>query len=198
MAARKCTYPGCDGKHYGRGLCGKHYQRQWSTGSLELKTKTVEQRFREKYLICQVTGCWNWTAGLVGGGYGKFFVDGKTVLAHRFSWELHVGPIPEGDGYHGICVCHDCPSGDNPACVNPEHLFLGTNQDNVDDRSKKGRHVVPKGSAHARAKLTEEQALEIYHSKDLLREIAARYGVGISIVSQIKTKQRWKHIHNGS
>ena len=78
--------------------------------------------------------CWLWTAS-TRYGYGRLKVGARRIQAHRVSWELHHGPIPEG-----LCVLHNCPGGDNPTCVNPAHLWLGTNQDNAADRDAKGRH----------------------------------------------------------
>lgn len=183
MAARKCTYLGCDGKYHARGLCNKHWIRERRAG--RLAPRTLKQRFHEKYEVCPDTGCWLWTAS-TRGGYGAINVDGSK-LAHRLSWELHVGPIPEG-----LHVLHRC---DTPSCVNPDHLMLGTHQDNMTDKMQKGRHVSVKGSAQGTSKLTEEQALEIYHAEGLQREIAEQYGVAQSRVSAIKLKKIWRHIH---
>lgn len=87
-------------------------------------------------------GCWLWTAGTDGKGYGQFRIRlGLKTKAHRFSYELAHGPIPKADeGYHGWCVLHRC---DNPACVRPEHLMLGTHQDNMRDMWQKGRCKMP-------------------------------------------------------
>ena len=88
-------------------------------------------RFLEMYEPDPYTGCWNWTESTAPNGYGRMSYNGTTDYAHRLSWNAHFGVIP--DGLH---VLHRC---DNPTCVNPEHLFLGTHQDNMDDMMRKGR-----------------------------------------------------------
>lgn len=94
-------------------------------------------RFAANYAIDVKTNCWNWTGPTDGHGYGVMHVNGRQQKMHRFSFEKFVGEIPPGSGYHGTCVCHRC---DNPACVNPDHLFLGSMDDNVKDMLSKGRH----------------------------------------------------------
>lgn len=86
-------------------------------------------RFESKFYV--TPGCWIWTGSKNTGGHGQFTVCGKCITAHRVSYELYIGPIPEG-----MWVLHKC---DNPPCQNPDHLFLGTRQDNVDDMVRKGR-----------------------------------------------------------
>lgn len=89
--------------------------------------------------VCKLPdGCWLWQ-GTTRHGYGVIYVKEtrRYERTHRLSWELHRGPIPEGEGFHGICVCHYC---DVRNCINPDHLFLGTQLDNVRDRDRKKRH----------------------------------------------------------
>lgn len=131
-----CAVDGCDKPARATGYCIGHYRRLRLHGNPlgSGRTKTEMDRFAEKYRVNAQTGCWEWTAERNRKGYGIFWRNASMTGAHRASYELHVGPIP--DGLH---VLHRC---DNPPCVNPAHLFLGTNQDNVDDRQRKGRWKV--------------------------------------------------------
>lgn len=94
--------------------------------------KSTEERFWS--FVDKTASCWLWTGYLKESGYGRFSINGKPIAAHKFSYQLNVGPIP-----NGMLVCHNCPGGDNPACVNPDHLWLGTNADNMNDMYAKGR-----------------------------------------------------------
>jgi hypothetical protein len=87
-------------------------------------------RFYSK--VEKTSSCWNWTHSKNKFGHGMFSFQGKTIGAHRFSFDLHKGSLP-----HNLFVCHSC---DNPSCVNPSHLWLGTAKDNAQDMIKKGRH----------------------------------------------------------
>ena len=145
-----------------------------------------KERFEEKVCPEPNTGCHLWTASSASHGYGQFKLNGKHVLSHRVAYELYVGPIPEG-----MYVCHTC---DVRVCVNPEHLFLGTHADNMKDRNGKGRQA--RGEDHGCARLTEELALEIYHAAGTQIEITKKYGVSRSLVSKIKNKKKWSHIHD--
>lgn len=93
------------------------------------------KRFFDK--VDKTEDCWNWTASSRGQGYGAFKINGKVIDAHRVSWTIHFGEIP-----NGLFVCHKC---DNKKCVNPDHLFLGTQKDNMNDCLQKGRMIIPEG-----------------------------------------------------
>jgi hypothetical protein len=137
--------------------------------------------------------CWIWTGGRLKTGYGSMGIyHGGDMLAHRFSWILHNGPIPDG-----LCVCHNCPGGDNTSCVNPAHLFLGTHEDNMQDASKKGRLHPAKGEQAWNAKLTATDicAIRDAASNGTQQQVLARiYGVSKPCISNIVHRKRWKHI----
>lgn len=140
-------------------------------------------RFDAKYEKKGVWACWEWTASTDRRGYGQFWL-GKPVFAHRVAWVRRYGPIPAD-----LHVCHRC---DNPTCVNPNHLFLGTQADNMADKTEKKRHSY--GETHGCAKLTEDRVRAIRADDRLLREIAADYGVSQVTVSHIKTRRIWRHV----
>ena len=130
--------------------------------------------------------CWEWTACKDRGGYGKLGRNGKTVKAHRLSWELANGPIPEG-----MHVCHKC---DNPACCNPAHLFLGTPADNARDMKNKGRAA--KGERNGQAKLDEDkvQVIKLLKGRMTQEAIGGLFGVKQNQVSRIHSGKRWSHV----
>lgn len=153
-------------------------------------------------------GCWIWLYGLTSEGYGTVRFRGRSRRAHRVSWVLHRGPIP-----NGAFVCHHC---DNPICINPDHLFIGTAADNNKDRRRKGRDFAlknptaasvmmkanaitnpnpPRGEKNGRAKLTRRVIRSIKRmaaNGKFQAEIAARYQVSQSCISLIVTGKRWK------
>lgn len=111
---------------------------------MKVFTEKDAKRFWDK--VSKTETCWLWTASTLQGGYGGFYFDGKLRKAHRIAYEQTFGAIPAGSGYHGTCVLHRC---DNTKCVRPDHLFLGTNHDNVMDMLAKGRNT--KGISASRA-----------------------------------------------
>lgn len=132
--------------------------------------------------------CWLWTDAPTVHGYGHMWIEGKHRRAHRVAWELANGPIPEGEGHHGTCVCHRC---DVRRCVNPAHLFLGTHAENIADRNAKGRSAGAKGETHGRAKLTAAQVVEIRAASGPQTAIAARFGISQSQVGRIRRGKLW-------
>lgn len=144
-------------------------------------------RFRKKFIVMPDYGCWNWIAGKTQDGYGRFRVGPKSVMmAHRYAWELQRGKVPEG-----MQVLHKC---DNPSCVNPEHLFLGTQNDNIQDMVSKGRQ---RGVVSEKQHLAKLDWIKAYEIKWLAAtgfsnaHLAKEYGVTRSNIKQIKTNKTW-------
>jgi hypothetical protein len=179
---------------------------------------TVLDRFEAKIYRCPETGCWLWTASLIGGGYGRISVRRRTVLAHRLAWEEANGrSIPDG-----LFVCHRC---DVPRCVRPDHLFLGTQQDNHDDKWRKGRgasgdkngrrkhpetaprgdnngarthpHRLARGVVHHAARLTEADVVECrtrHAAGESVAALARAFGVAAQSMHKVVERRSWKHV----
>lgn len=133
--------------------------------------------------------CWEWRGYRGPSGYGRLYLKpGAYTTAHRASWIVTHGEIPDGK-----CVLHHC---DNRACVNPDHLFIGTQQDNMADMNAKGRRKTPVmvGETHPAAKLTEREVLEIRASALPREQLEAKYGVSKPTIHQIINRQTWKHV----
>jgi hypothetical protein len=132
------------------------------------------------------SGCWLWTAGASSGGYGSVKVDGKLTGAHRASWGLFVGKIPSG-----VMVCHKC---DNPACVNPSHLFLGTASDNAKDMWNKGR-AAANGPSRLLDRKTIASIREMAANGEPKAKIAAAFGVNRKTVYNIEHGKTWGYVN---
>lgn len=146
----------------------------------------AKENFEAKFLVDESSGCWNWTAGKVKGGYGRFGFSGRLQLAHRVAYQIYIGEIADG-----LCVCHRC---DNPSCVNPSHLFLGTYADNSYDRENKGRGADHSGINNGNAKLTKEQVTTIRTMwSEGVRNVslAREFGVHRSTISDIVYYHKW-------
>ena len=135
--------------------------------------------------------CWEWQGGNNGrDGYGRFRVENKKLSAHRIVYRLTIGDIPDG-----LLVCHTC---DNPRCVNPDHLFLGTKADNYRDMRDKGRDNTAHGEQVATHKLAREDVVAIRDEyiphKVSTRQLARKYGVRPSSIQRIISRQNWKHL----
>lgn len=164
-------------------------------------TASDELRFWSK--VNRTDSCWEWIASRNSQGYGHFMLDGHIHLAHRVVWVMTHGEWP-GE----LCVCHHC---DNPSCVNPDHLFLGTRADNNRDRDLKGRYNAPgvqemlrrmphrrvRGERCHSAKLSESDVRVIRRrvlQGEPMRSIAREYGVGKTAISDIITRHTWAHV----
>lgn len=138
-------------------------------------------------------GCFEWQGSRKGktkeSGYGRIQIDGKTHLAHRVSYQVFRGPTPPG-----MHVCHKC---DNPCCINPSHLFLGTVQDNLRDAASKGRTDKRTGERNASCKLTTETILAIRESHAMgvsSYDIARKYSISHAHTRKIINRKRWAHV----
>lgn len=141
------------------------------------------ERFMNKIEPIPWTGCWIWTAGINKAGYGIFAVNRKSQLAHRISYILYKGKIPLGK-----FVCHSC---DNPTCVNPDHLWLGTAKDNAVDRMVKGRNADQRGYKSALAKWELKTVQAMREAKGSLNELTKQYGISKSQISKIRSGKCW-------
>lgn len=194
---RTCSIDGCSGKHFGKGFCHKHYRRWRTHGDPLMDARAqrtpISERFWQK--VKKTDGCWLWIGSRDTNGYGRIGTGGKTGLAsaHRVSYELTNGQIP--DGLH---VLHSC---DNPSCVRPDHLSLGTHTDNMRDMWAKQRGSCGvagrKGSNNPKSKLTEELVTDIRKmaaSGIKNTEIAELFGVTRQAICYAVRRETWKHI----
>lgn len=143
--------------------------------------------FEKRYTVDKQSGCWLWVGSTVTDGYGVWNAHGQRT-AHRASYVLHKGVIP--DELH---VLHRC---DQPNCVNPEHLFLGTHQDNMADLRAKGRAYGAKGAANFGAKLNEAQVMAIMGDPRSCDEIGSQFGVTGATVDKIRNGKIWTHLYD--
>lgn len=190
-----CCIKGCDEKPQSLGLCINHWRLNVKYGS-PVATRLAPWRWRRLSYegrfwmnVRKGDDCWLWHGGKDRDGYGVFKAEHAGALtrkAHRFSYMLHHGPIADK-----LEVCHTC---DTPACVRPDHLFLGTTAQNQADKMAKGRHVARFGADRPQAILTEDQAKAILTDPRPHSQIAAEYGVHAQTISSLKTRVSWAHL----
>lgn len=168
--------------HCGRPLFDSSVERPFTDEEIKRFWKSVRR---------QENGCWIFEMG--GPVYGRITVGGRYQLAHRVSWKIHRGPIP-----YPLQVLHNCPSGDNPRCVNPDHLKLGTGRDNVQDMIDKGRSNPPRGSRHPYAKLDTEKVDYIRNAlakgTETIKSLSCKFGLTFQSVYYVAIGKTWRHI----
>ena len=150
----------------------------------------LRRRIESRITVDPFTGCWNWPA-LSAYGYGRLSFYGRDFQAHRAAYAAYVSPVPSS-----LFVCHKC---DNRACVNPDHLFLGTARDNVLDAFRKGRLEPPSfhGEKHPLAKMTRLKVMEArrcWAAGQSAAELAGRFGVSTSTIRRIVSGKYWAHV----
>jgi hypothetical protein len=185
---------GCDKTANGaRGLCIMHYTRMLRHGDpskrINLRGEGLESRFWSHVTAGGEDDCWEWRASTGDFGHGIIRGDnnGKAIGAHRVSWEIHNGPIPDG-----LWVLHHC---DNPPCCNPRHLYVGTRLDNVRDMHERQRAYCYQPGQRKLTILTEEDVKSIRASYTGARgekaSLARAYGVSKTNIHSILTRQTW-------
>ena len=145
-------------------------------------TRTLQERFWEK--VKKTPNCWIWIANKNKKGYGRIWEGGRNFFSHRMSWWLAFGDI-EGD----LRVLHKC---DNPSCVRPSHLYLGTHADNGADKARKGRAA--RGEKNGNRKLRNEDVYIIRKSKDSAKQLAHAFGMHVTQIYNIRKRKQWSHV----
>ena len=190
-----CQVEGCGRKHEGHNLCGMHLTRLKKYGDVNGGIKnqaSLEERFWRFVTPLGPEDCWIWVGQKLANKYGRLSLGSKGLGsdgAHRVSWEIHnKQKIPVG-----MVVMHSC---DNPSCVNPSHLSVGTPKQNSDDMIAKGRKkiVVPVGEQNGKSIITADIARQIRESKDNHAVTARRFGVSAGCVRSVRSFRTWKHI----
>lgn len=185
----------CHWPIHARGFCKAHHAKFLRDDPTKLLPKKVirgrDTSLREKFLSIgwrETSGCWIWSGRKFRLGYGSIYWDGRLLSTHRVSYLLNVGDIPEG-----IHVLHSC---DNPPCVNPLHLRLGTHAENMRDKAERGRNAEMKGERNPASKITQDVADSIrstWHQGGVKSkaQLARDFGVSEGIVHNVLSGRHW-------
>lgn len=190
---KTCSVDGCGKTAKAIGMCNAHYKRYKLYGDpkkqMRYRVASAKQRLLARISKNDSTGCWEFTGCLDSKGYGLLTINNISHKAHRISYQEFVGEIP-----NCLFVLHKC---DNRKCVNPEHLFVGTHIENMQDMVNKGRSQRRSGSKHHNAKLTESDIPEIRKrlaNGDVPAKIAEKYSVHSTVITKINRKELWGHV----
>ena len=189
----KCIIDGCEKvSAYSTGVCPMHYQRIKTHGDpsivkkASIKVTPLIDRVLRNTIPVPESGCLLWLGTCSNGFHGMVWDNEhkQNRGTHRVVWEYWNGPIPDG-----LCVLHKCDVG---VCCNINHLFIGTQRENVADKVKKERQA--RGETAWKAILTEQQVMEIRKRHEIAKLIAPIYGVSVSTIHAVRSRQNWKHI----
>jgi hypothetical protein len=176
----------CDSKILARKLCANHYMQERRAGRLFPKLKETPTEYILNRILISESGCWEWQRSKTNG-YGRLIRNNKSWPAHAYSYSNFIEPIPSKKQ-----INHKCH---NRGCVNPEHLYAGTQKENVRDMNEAGRRNQVRGSKDGNSKITEDIAKQIFSHDGIARIIANKFNISISLVYAIKKKKIWLHIH---
>lgn len=178
--SKTCSVTDCGSPVKSKGMCKLHYQRSWRTGSATVSRPRLHLPIEQKFWLYvdknSDSECWNWTGFKDKDGYGKIRIGNTNRGAHRISWALHFGDMPEG-----VSVLHNC---NNPSCVNPSHLRSGDHNENMIDRLNAGNY--PVNERHPGVKFSNEIVRKVRASTGTNEQISRLYGISESQVSNIR------------
>jgi len=177
---KTCKKEGCTKKHYAKGFCSLHYKRFWKSGDTEVNRPcargNVEERFWNHIQKKVENECWEWQGFVDKDGYGKMRTTDTNEAAHRASYRIHNGEIPKG-----LNVLHKC---NNPPCCNPNHLYVGDQSRNMQDRIDAGNFLY--GECHHNSKISNETVVLIKNDSGTHKQLAEKYGCSASQIGNIR------------